>query len=626
MCGITGLASAPGKAAPDLGRLERMTSLLAHRGPDGQDLWLQGGVGLGHRRLAIIDVAGGDNPLLDEDESVVLVFNGEIYNHALLRGELEAAGCRPRTRSDGEVILHGYKIWGLMGMLRRLRGMYAFALHDRRSGQVHLARDPLGIKPLFHAENQDGLVFGSELKAVLGGLEGTPRLSPRGLLHSVCLGFVLAPHTIYSGVRSLPAGECATWADGRLRLRRHHELVFEPGSEPADPDELWSQITRSVESHLMSEVPLGAFLSGGVDSSTVVTAMAQVAEGGVDAVTVGVGGDGLDEREYARAVAAGLPVRLHEELAEPDVLSLLPKLAWHLEMPFADTSAAPTWLVCEAARRHVTVALSGDGGDENFAGYRRTRYDVLEEQVRRRLPAWLRTGVLGPLGRAWPRHAAIPRPLRAGTLLANLARDWLDSYVHSLSRIPEARARQLLRPEVQDELPLRADFEQHAFCAGGLDPLSRVLFMDMSTWLTDDILVKVDRMSMAHSLEVRVPLLDTDFVEYAARLPNHAKLAGGQGKQLLRRCLRGRVPDSVLDRPKQGFHLPVGSWLAGPAKPALDDLLARPDAAVFELLSHDVLRQAAQDHGAGRRDHATELWQLLVTDAFLSHGPGASPR
>ena len=626
MCGIAGLASRPSAPAPDPGRLERMTATLAHRGPDGQNTWLEGGVGLGHRRLAIIDLAGGDNPLFDAGQQVVLVFNGEIYNHLSLRAELEAYGARPRTHSDGEVIVHGYLAWGLTGMLHRLRGMFAFALHDRRSGDLHLARDPLGIKPLFHAQGPDGLLFGSEIKAVIEGLGTSPPLDRRGLFQSVALGYPLAPRTLYDGISSLGAGECATWADGRLRVRRHHQLVFEPGSEPADPEALWGQITSSVSRHLMSEVPLGAFLSGGIDSSAVVTAMAAVSRGGVDAVSVGVSGDGLDEREHARQVAAGLGVRLHEERAEPDVLALLPRLAWHLESPFGDTSAAPTWLVCEAARRHVTVALSGDGGDENFAGYRRTRYDVLEERLRGAIPAWVRRGLLGPLGRAWPRGSWVPRPLRAGTLLGNLGGDWLDGYLCSLSRIPEARARRLLHPELVDAQPLRDDLLPHAERAAGLDPLSRVQFMDFSVWLADDILVKVDRMSMAHGLEVRVPLLDTDFVEYAARLPGSAKLGPDGGKQLLRRSLRSRVPDSVLDRPKQGFHLPVGSWLAGPARPLLDALLAEPQGPAFELLRHDTLSAAAREHARGRVDRSTELWLLLVTDAFLRHGPGARRR
>jgi asparagine synthase (glutamine-hydrolysing) len=624
MCGIAGMASGPGSRAPDLDTLEHMTSLLAHRGPDGQTTWLEEGVGLGHRRLAIIDVAGGDNPLFDEEQKVVLVFNGEIYNHEVLRGELLASGFRPRTLSDGEVIVHGYLAWGLMGMLRRLRGMYAFALHDRRTGDLHIARDPLGIKPLFYSEGPDGLVFGSEIKAVLAGLPSTPPISPRGLLQTTCLGYTLAPHTIYEGVHSLPAGDCATWSEGKLHRRRHHELVFEPGSEPDDPEACWEQITRAVSSHLMSEVPLGAFLSGGIDSSAVVTAMAGVAGGSVEAVSVGVSGDGLDERVHAREVAGGLGATLHEETAEPDVLDLLPRLAWHLEGPFADTSAAPTWLVCEAARRHVTVALSGDGGDENFAGYRRTRFDVLEERTRASLPSWLRSSVLGPLGSLWPRRAWIPRPLRAGTMLTNLSGDWLDGYLRSLSRIPEERARRLLVPELVDDMPLRADLEQHAIRVKDVDPLSRVLFMDFSTWLTDDILVKVDRMSMAHSLEVRVPLLDTDFVEYAARLPGQSKLADGQGKRLLRRSLRGRVPDAVLDRPKQGFHLPVGTWLSGPCRPLLDEILSNRQGPAFDLLDHGTLSAAAAEHTSGKVDRSTELWQLLVTDAFLRHGPGVA--
>lgn len=626
MCGIAGYASRPGGRSPDVALLEAMLSTLAHRGPDGESTFIDGATGLGHRRLAIIDVAGGDNPLYDNDEQLALVFNGEIYNHLELRADLEALGARPRTGSDGEVIVHGYLAWGLMGVLRRLRGMFAFALLDRRSNDLHLARDPLGIKPLFVAEGSQGLAFASEIKALLPALPQRPAYDRRGLFQSACLGYPLAPRTLYEGIESLLPGQCASWADGRLVKRRFHELVFEPGSEPADSEALWEHLRSSVDRHLMSEVPLGAFLSGGIDSSAVVTAMSEVVTGRVDAISVGVTDEGLDERPWAREVAAGLDVSLHEEDARSDMVALLPRLAWHLESPFADTSAAPTWLVCEAARRHVKVALSGDGGDENFAGYRRTRYDVLEEQLRQRIPRPLRRFVLGPLGRLWPRGRWLPKPLRAGTLLSNLGGDWLDGYVHSLCRIPERRVRQLLHPDLADQEPLRTDLEGTARRAGEVDPLSRVQFMDFATWLADDILVKVDRTSMAHSLEVRVPLLDTDFVEYATRLPAAAKLHDGQGKQLLRRALRGRVPDGVLDRPKQGFHLPVAGWLAGPCRPLLDELLCEPTGPVFEWLDHGRLRAAADEHGRGRVDRSTELWFLLTLDAFLRHGPGGSER
>jgi len=626
MCGIAGFSSTPDRRPPDVELIERMLATLQHRGPDGENVFVDGATGLGHRRLAIIDVAGGDNPLFDDAEQVAMVYNGEIYNHQELRADLEAIGARPRTGSDGEVIVHGYLAWGLMGVLRRLRGMFAFALLDRRNNDLHLARDPLGIKPLFLAENARGLAFGSEIKAIFPALPERPAYSERGLFQSACLGYPLAPETLFEGVESLMPGHCATWSNGKLSKRRFHEMVFEPGSEPADSEALWGRLRASVDRHLMSEVPLGAFLSGGIDSSAVVTAMAEVRSGKVDAITVGVTDDGLDERAWAREVADGLNVTLHEEDARSDMVALLPQLAWHLESPFSDTSAAPTWLVCEAARRHVKVALSGDGGDENFAGYRRTRYDVLEEELRQRIPEPLRRYVLGPLGRIWPRGSWLPKPLRAGTLLTNLGGDWLDGYTHSLCRIPERRVRQLMGRGLSEQAPLRSDLEGRAKELSGLDPLSRVQAMDFVTWLSDDILVKVDRTSMAHSLEVRVPLLDTDFVDYAARLPTSAKLHEGQGKQLLRKALRGRVPDGVLDRPKQGFHLPVAGWLAGPCRPMLEEILSERDGPVFNWLDRDQLRSAADQHGRGKHDRSTELWFLLTLDAFLRHGPGGSER
>jgi len=618
MCGIAGFANPAGYERWRADDLKRMTDAIAHRGPDGENFLLDQGIGLGHRRLAIIDVAGGDNPLEDIDRRVSLVFNGEIYNHLELRAELEARGARPKTGSDGEVILHGYLAWGLEGMLKRLRGMYGLALYDRLDRSLHLARDPLGIKPLFYAEPSGGLLFGSEIKALIAALPETPALDPDSLFQAAALGYPMAPGTIYRGIFSLEPGQWLSFQDGQARFGRHHELVFAPGEEKADPDELWQVTETAVRSHLMSEVPLGAFLSGGIDSSAVVTALSRMGGGGVDAVTVGVMGGGLDERPFARELAGKLDgVRLHEETATPDVVDLLPKLVWHHDAPFADMSSAPTWLVCEAARRHVTVALSGDGGDENFAGYRRTRFDFLEDRVRRLIPAPIRTHLLGPLGRAWPRSPKLPQALRAGTLLENLGRDWLDAYIHSLTRIPETTARCLIRKEHQTGQPLRTGFEGHAAKSEKYDALSRILFMDFKTWLANDILVKVDRMSMAHSLEVRVPLLDTDFVAYAARLPNNAKLNGGDGKHLFKKSLRGRVPDSVLDRPKQGFHLPLDDWLNGPLKPVLDELINDRQKPVFDYLDADIIAGFAREHQTRQRNRVTELSFALILDTFL---------
>lgn len=636
MCGIAGFSNAPGREGWSEGMLRRMTDVIAHRGPDGENHLVEDGVGLGHRRLAIIDVEGGDNPLQDPDGRAALVFNGEIYNHRELRAELEAGGARPRSGSDGEVILHGYLAWGLEGMLRRLRGMYGLALYDRRDRSLHLARDPLGIKPLFYAETGNGLLFGSEIKSLIEALPEAPALSRCGLYECVTLGYPLAPGTAYEGISCLEPGYALSLRDGKTTLARHHQLTFAPGEEPADPDKLWQVFETAVRSHLMSEVPLGAFLSGGIDSSAVVTALSRLtagsggltggssnptAGGSVDAVTVGVMGGGLDERPYARELAGLLDnVRLHEEEAAPEVVSLLPRLVWHHDAPFADMSSAPTWLVCEAARRHVTVALSGDGGDENFAGYRRTRYDFLEEKIRRLIPAPLRRHVLGPLGRVWPRSPKIPQIFRAGTLLENLGRDWLDAYIHSLTRIPEATARTLIRKELAPDQPLRASFEHHAAEVEGLDPLSRILAMDFKTWLANDILVKVDRMSMAHSLEVRVPMLDTDFVTYAAKLPNHAKLNGGDGKHLFKKSLRGRVPDSVLDRQKQGFHLPLDDWLNGPLQPALQALIHDRQNPVFDHLDPDMVQGFAKEHARREKNRTTELSFALILDSFLTHG------
>jgi len=627
MCGIAGFAPKPNRPFLDASTLQRMTSLLAHRGPDAETFMIDQGFGLGHRRLSIIDVEGGDNPLEDHDQTVSLVFNGEIYNHQELRADLEAMGARPKTQSDGEVIVHGYLAFGLMGMLERLRGMYAFALYDRHKKLLHLARDPFGIKPLYYSMTPDGLVFGSEIKAIVGALPGPWDLSKRGLLQSATLGFTLAPETIFERVLCLPPGHVATWRQGLLSIEPHHELNFAPGTKAANSEELWYRFRQAVGRHLMSEVPLGAFLSGGIDSAAVIKAMTEVDQSPIDAITVGVQAPGMDERSDARIVAESLGrIQLHEETAKPNITELLPRLAWHLDQPFADSSAAPTWLVSEAAKQHVTVALSGDGGDENFAGYRRTRYDVLEHQVRQLVPEPVSRHVFGPLGRAWPRSPKLPQPLRAGTFLQNVGGDWLDAYIHSMARIPETRARSLLRSEMASEEPLRESFSRHAQKVQDHAPLSRVLAMDFRTWLADDILVKVDRMSMAHSLEVRVPLLDTDFVGYAALLPESAKLQGSKSKFLFREALRGRIPDHTLDRPKQGFHLPLDAWLSGPLHFKLNALINDRTNPLFDYVDIDVVATNMEEHSAQIADRSADLWFVLVLDAFLHHGPQTRQR
>ncbi|MDH3659608.1 MAG: asparagine synthase (glutamine-hydrolyzing) [Alphaproteobacteria bacterium] len=621
MCGIAGFAPKPDRPLLDAATLQRMTGLLAHRGPDAETFMVDRGFGLGHRRLSIIDVEGGDNPLEDPYGAVSLVFNGEIYNHLELRAELEANGARPRTRSDGEVILHGYLAYGLDRMLARIRGMFAFALFDRRDLTLHLARDPFGIKPLYHSTTRDALLFGSEIKAITGALPGPWELSRRGLLQSACLGFTLAPETIFERVKCLPPGHVATWRNGDLGIRPYHALTFAPDRETADPEALWHRFRETVGRHLMSEVPLGAFLSGGIDSAAVVAAMGEISDRPIDAVTVGVEAPEMDERRHARLTAHALGnINLHEETAGASITELLPKLAWHLDQPFADSSAAPTWLVSEAARRHVTVALSGDGGDENFAGYRRTRFDVLEDCIRQCVPTPVGRHVIGPLGRAWPSSPRLPQPLRAGTLLKNVGSDWLAAYIRSMARIPETRARRLLHTDVLTPEPLRIGFEQHAKAVADLDPLSRALAMDFRTWLADDILVKVDRMSMAHSLEVRVPLLDTDFVAYTAGLPTQAKLRRGQGKQLFRQALRNRIPDQILDRPKQGFHLPLDAWLTGPLQLRLRALASDRAGAVADYVDLDLVATSIEEHAQGITDRSTELWFVLMLDAFLEHG------
>ena len=619
MSGIAGFAPKPNRPWLDAAALQRMTALIAHRGPDAETFLVDKGFGLGNRRLSIIDIEGGDNPLTDTDNAVAMIFNGEIYNHLELRADLEARGARPRTQSDGEVILHGYLTYGLDNMLARLRGMFAFALFDRRDQSLHLARDPLGIKPLYHCTIRDALLFASEIKAITGAFPGPWALSQRGLLQSASLGFTLAPETIFKRVHCLPPGHVATWQGGHLSCRPHHSLQFQPGREVADPNELWQRFSDAVNRHLLGEVPLGTLLSGGIESAAVTAAMSEKADRTINAITVGTTSDAMDERTRARLTAAALNnVKLHEEEAGVAITQLVAKLAWHFDQPFADSSAVQTWLVSKAAKRHVTAALSGEGGNENFAGYRRTRFDVLEERIRQHVPGTVGRHVLGPLSNVWPRSPVLPQPLRAGAFLRNVGSDWLDAYIHSMARLSEKRARRLLKPDVLTPEPLRTSFEPQARKAEHLDPLSRALSMDFGTWLTDDILVKVDRMSMAHGLEVRVPLLDTDFVNYVAGLPIDAKLRRGQGKYLFRQALRQRIPDHA--HPKQGIHQPLDAWLTGPLQLRLRDLASDQNGPVADYVDLDLLSTSIEDHAQQNADRSAELWFVVMLDAFLRQG------
>jgi len=627
MCGLAGwIARSTDRPAPDV--LTAMTDAIAHRGPDGSGRFdavtRDGGhaVSLGHRRLAIIDVATGDQPMKDTDGRLTVVFNGEIYNFQALRTELAAAGARFHTQSDTEVLLHGWRHWGV-DMVRRLRGMFVFALWDRRQQTLFLARDRMGKKPLYYAELPNGqIVFASEMRAMLRhpGIErNIDAISVDGYL---ALGYVPEPRSIYSGIRKLPAAHCLTIRRGQPmpEPKRYWTLAFHPTpmTEEDAAHELIERLRESTKLRLVSEVPLGAFLSGGVDSSAVVAMMAGLQDEPVRSFAIGFGG-AEDELVYAQAVADRYGTHHTAERATVSYLDALDAQAAIFGEPFADSSAVPTGRVSELARRAVTVALSGDAGDELFAGYRRYRFHMAAERVRAMLPGGLRRVAFGGLAALYPKLDRAPRWLRAKTTLQEWAADEAEGFYRTVCKIPDAARRELLSPQMRAAIDgyrpaqlIRAAMDE----AGTDDKLARAQYADIQTYLVGDILTKVDRATMAVSLEGRVPLLDHRVVEYAWTLPLSLKIREGKGKWALRQVLKRYVPDSLVDRPKQGFGVPIDSWLRGPLRDWAEDLLSPRTLASDGILRPEPVTAMWHEHLSGRRNWSGQLWVVLMFQAW----------
>ncbi|WP_448665052.1 XrtA/PEP-CTERM system amidotransferase [Sphingomonas sp. CJ20] len=626
MCGIAGLYY-PALAKPvDPNRIVQMCDALAHRGPDGSGVWTAPGVGLGHRRLAIIDLEGGVQPMALPDESVVTIFNGEIYNFREVRDELEGRGARFLTDSDTEVLLHGWRAWG-PGLLERLNGMFAFALYDAEAKSLFLARDRFGVKPLHYAELSDGAVaFASELKGLLAHplFRRTPDF--RAVEDYLGLGYVPDDASLLAGVRKLPAGHF-------LLLQRDRpvpqpvqwwDIDFTRRATGKTRDleaELVDRMRTAVRSRMIADVPLGAFLSGGVDSSAVVALMAEASRTAVKTCTIGFDESGYDESAYARQVAGRFATAHRERTVAADDFALIDTLVAAFDEPFADASALPTYRVCQLARESVTVALSGDGADEAFAGYRRYKFFAAEERFRAALPTAFRQSVFGTLGRAYPKADWAPRPFRAKTTLLALADEGDVAYAKAVGVTgPELRHR-LYRDAARQALGGHTAEQRYIDtmrAAPARDALDRAQYADIKHWLPGDILTKVDRTSMAVSLETREPLLDHRLVEFAATLPPALRIRAGQGKWLLKKAMEPWLPREVLYRPKMGFVTPVSAWfrkaLAEEAAAlARSKLLA--GTGWFDL---SVVETLAADHKAGRADHGRTLWQLLMLERSLA--------
>ena len=615
MCGICGVYNVGTGESVPVPLLKKMADSIVHRGPDEEGFFSDGPVGFAHRRLSIIDVEGGHQPQTNETQTVWVIFNGEIYNFQELREFLIQKGHTFKSRSDTEVIVHLYEEKG-EDCFRELRGMFAIALWDSQKRQLILARDRVGKKPLFFAYTREKVVFGSEMKAVLAVPEISKDIDLEALSDYFSLLYVPSPKSIFQSVRKVLPGHYVVISERGIREEEYWDIDFSQvilKSEDEWCEQLMQTYHEAVRLRLISEVPLGAFLSGGIDSSSVVALMSQITGKPVITSSIGFEEKEFDELDYARQVATQFHSEHHEQVVRPDAVGITEKLAWYYDEPFADSSAVPTYYVSKLAREHVTVALSGDGGDEFFAGYRRYIFDNREEQVRARIPGWLRRSVFGTLAALYPKADWAPRVFRGKATFENLSCSHIEAYFRSISAVRPEVKRQLLHRDVLKSLGpydskdvLRAYYEK----ASGADPISRILYVDVKTYMTDDILVKVDRASMAHSLEVRAPILDHPFMELAASIPSSLKLRGTTGKYIFKKSLEGTLSQDILYRRKMGFAVPLERWF----RVELKDMA---DAVLFEKKSHPYLNMKMverlwKEHQSGLRNRATELWTIFM--------------
>ena len=620
MCGIAGFIDYWERRAiePVIRKrlLKRMNDVIRHRGPDDEGFFLKDGVALGMRRLSIIDLAGGAQPISGEDGSVTIVFNGEIYNFQELRPELEKRGHTFKTHSDTETIVHAYEEYG-PECVKHLRGMFAFAIWDDKKREVYIARDRVGKKPLYYTVTTGGtLVFGSEVKSLLEHPEVKREINLEALDAYFTLGYVPDPLTIFRGVSKLPPGHYLTFSAGRLNIQQYWDFNFEPGDsrKPEDYlDELRTLLDESVRLRLISEVPLGAFLSGGIDSSTVVALMARQMNQPVKTFSIGFNEDSYNELKYARLTAKQLGTDHHEFFVTPQICNVIDDLIWHFDEPFADPSAIPTFMVSKLARDHVTVALSGDGGDELFAGY---SHYVVQESRRAfsAVPKAIRKGVMRPLSYRLP-HGAWGR-----NYLHNISLDPIDRYLDSLSYFTELSKESLYSFDFQKELQpknqVARSFRDYADRVNTKESLDQLLYIDGKTYLPGDILTKVDRMSMATSLEVRVPLLDHKLIDFVTRVPASLKLAGIETKHLLKRVARDLIPAEILDRPKQGFGIPLEQWINSELRDQIRETLREPRTRQRGYVNSSYVDLILDEHHKGRRDHSFPLWALLILELW----------
>ncbi len=629
MCGILGVASASGVPIPRV-TIEKMRDTMAHRGPDDVGLYTDASVALAHRRLSIIDLGGGHQPMSNPEETVWVLHNGEIYNFKDVRHELEAAGFVFRTSSDTEVIVRAYEKWGEK-CVEKLHGIFAFAIWDAPKRRLLVARDRLGIKPLFYASTPRAFYFGSEIKGFLADPEFDRAIDPTAVDRYFAFGYIPAPDTIFQHVKKLMPAHYLVWEEGRIRIERYWR--FEPRTLPEDDDkyeedwldELRDVLKRAVERQMVSDVPLGAFLSGGIDSSLVVRMMSEVSSKPVRTFTIGFGDDKMSETPYAKMVAERFLTNHTEFQVTPERMEeILPKLVWHLDEPFADSSAIPTYYVSKITRERVTVALSGDGGDELFAGYTRHQGERLSEQFRS-FPSWMRSGALGFLGSPVARRSAGLR--RLGNVLSNAEFGFVTRY-HNKEMLSQDIDRRWLYSQAfrsaVGERSVVPQLDDIARYTSKVDSIGRLTVFDLEFYLPNDMLVKVDKMSMASSLEVRVPFLDETVMDIAARIPSELKLKGYTTKYLLRKLVSESLPKEIFKRKKQGFGIPLQRWFRGDLTNFAKEMLFDSRTTSRGYFDRGAIETVLQEHEDRTYDHGHMIYALIVFElwnrAFVDGG------
>ncbi|MCF7970304.1 MAG: amidotransferase 1, exosortase A system-associated [Methylococcaceae bacterium] len=626
MCGIVGIFDLTGTREINRELLHVMNESQFHRGPDEGGLHIEPGLGLGHRRLSIIDLSSGQQPMHSADGNVVLTYNGEVYNFPELRKELEALGYTFKTHCDTEVIVYAWQAWGEDCVLR-LRGMFAFAIWDRDKQTLFLARDRLGIKPLFYSQLKKGqFIFSSELKALKEHPELPKEIDPTAIEDYFGFGYIPDPKTIYKEVYKLEPGYCLTLKRGNTQYqpRQYWDVNFETkhqGTEQELGEELIVRLREAVKIRTVADVPLGAFLSGGVDSSAIVAMMAGLSREPVNTCSISFGDPKFNEAQFAAKVAQQYHTKHRVEQVDPDDFSLIDKLAGIYDEPYADSSALPTYRVCELAKKQATVVLSGDGGDENLAGYRRYRWHTYEDRMRSIMPDAIRKPLFGFMGHVYPKADWAPKIFRAKSTFESIGRDSLEGYFHSVSVQSNAFRAQLFSQQLKQDLQgyQAVDvFRRHAKNTSIDNAQSLVQYLDMKTYLPGDILTKVDRASMAHALEVRVPLLDHQLVEWIAGLNPELKLKGREGKYIFKKSLESYLPNDILYRPKMGFAVPLSSWFKGPLKDKVNDALLGETMQQCGLFDAEFLQKIVSQHQSGLRDYSSPIWSLLMFERFLS--------